>query len=452
MLLIDRLERIQEKQVLTVFRQAAKQIPFYGALLKRSRVDPNAVKSLRDFQNTVPVLDKEALFGPRRKNRHAIYAGKGLGDCQVIFPSSGYSGKFSFGMIDRGEFKRQQKFVDFALDYAFQTSKKKTLLINALSMGITIPALRVTIANTGLRSDVALSIIKTFAGEFDQIILVGETVFIKNLLEEGLKETIPWKRLKIHVVFGGESFPESFRKYLETLLGLSATMKKRTLVGSSFGFAEVGLNVLWETPLTILIRKIVHSDADFSVALLGESAPLVPLFFQHNPLRVFVEEEGGKLLFTNLTARPHLPLIRYATGDEGAIIPYGKLREALGHFRLNEYLPNLPLPVIAVKSRGRHLTVKGTKIYPDMVKDAFYSDMTIPGSITGFFRMKKAGGRLGVEVQLKKDETLTKKKRDSIRKALMRTVPVDVDVALYRYHEFPYAMEHDFERKFRYVG
>ena len=62
--------------------------------------------------------------------------------------------------------------------------------------------------------------------------------------------------------------------------------------------------------------------------------------------------------------------------------------------------------------------------------------------------MKKAGNRIGLEVQLKKGVSA---QEEIFRQALKKWREFEFDLRLYPYKEFPYAMEMDLERKFRYV-
>ncbi len=431
---INRIERVQEKRLISIFQRAARHIPFYKRFLEQSNVDVPKVTNIQKFRDSVPILDKEKLFTSHLLDVSDISLDGSLKDCQLIFPSSGYSGKISFGLVGKEGLTRRAKIIDYALDLTFDITHKKTLLINSLSMGINIPSSQTTIVNTGLRGDIALSAIRIFGKKFDQIIIVGENTFIKNLLEEGAGEGISWRDYHIHVVFGGESFPESFRTYIERILGVSTNSEQGIFIGSSFGFAEIGINVLWETFQTIEIRKKACPDEKFRMELLGDRTPPCPILFEHNPLDVYIEEFEGRLVFTSLNTNTRLPIIRYATGDEGFIIPYE-----------NKVI------LIAVKSRGEYLDLNGRKIYPDLVKDAIYSDPEMPALTTGHFRMKKNKEQLGLEIQLKKNVSPEKKMEGKFKSALSKAMDVDLDLTLYPYSKFPYAMELDFERKFKYI-
>lgn len=449
--MVNVIEKIQEKSLVSVFRDAAKNNPFYKSYLKQSNVDFHNIKNIGNFKDSVPLLNKEKLFTFHLSNINHICTNGNIKECKSIFPSSGYSGKPSFGLFGKDEYRKRKNSIDNILNRVFDTAHKKTLLINTLSMGIAIPASSVTMVNTGLRSDTALFVVKTLGNLFEQIIIVGENLFIKNLLEEGLDKGLSWQDYYIHVIFGGESFPESFREYLGRTLGITPDSKKEILVGSSFGFAEIGLNVLWETRRAIQIRKKASQDEKLRTALLERHLSLCPIFFQYDPHDVYVEELNGQLIFTSLNAKARLPIIRYATGDEGFIIPFDKLKDVLTASGLKECIPSYKIPLVAVKNRGEYIDFNGNKIYPDMIKDVIYSHVEIPRLVTGFFKMKRDGNRLTLEIQLKKNIAPAKEAEDRLKSALNKSMGLDLNLVFHPYNKYPYAMELDFERKAKYI-
>jgi len=447
MFCIPNLEKIQKKRVLAAFRHAEKSIPFYREYLKKSNTPIQNIRRFEDFKACVPILNKEKLFTPSANITNNLL-GDELKDCRLIFPSSGFSGKFSFGITTKKDLKKQRKAIDRALDYFFDVSSKKTLLINSLSMGINVLSSKVTTINTGLRSDIVLSVIKTFSKEFEQFILVGENLFIKNLLELGKDTGLSWQDYKIHIIFGGESFPESFRSYIENLTNSTS---KNTFVGSSLGFAEIGLNVLWETPSTIQIRKKASVDKSLRKALLQIDTELCPTLFQYNPMSIYVEELEGRFLFTNLDPEVRLPVIRYATGDEGSIIPFERLKKVLKQFGMAEHLPKYRLPLVAVKGRDQYIAQGNNRIYPDTIKNTIYSSPELPTLTTGSFKLSESGNNIVIEIQLKKGVTLTSGIEEKFKAALATIPNISSNLKLYPYNEFPYGMELDFERKFKYI-
>lgn len=447
----SRIESIQKHRALSIFRRAAERVPYYAQILEANRVDYKKIRTFESFTRQVPVIDKEFFFSPS-VDVSEMCLDANLSECLSVLPSSGFSGRFSFGLVGRAESHEQVKRFDTLLDFMFNVSKKRTLLVNALSMGITVPASRIMTINTGLRSDIVVTTLQRFYKEFDQFILVAENAFMKKCLEEGISRGLDWKQLSIHLIFGGEGFPESYRTYIERLIGIIPGGSKTALVGSSFGCAEIGLNVLWETPQSISIRRKADSDKKFRKALLGKDMPLCPGLFQYNPLDLYVEEKRGKLLFTNLNPTSRLPLIRYATGDEGIIIPFPGLKKILANWNMEVLLPQFALPLVVVKGRDRFLEFRGVKIFPNMVKHALYSDPDLAWNITGYFRMNKVKRRLSISIQLKRGVDKTDTLHSLIQHVVNTNLGVESDVSLFAYHDFPFAMELDYERKFHYVG
>ncbi|MBF0217298.1 MAG: hypothetical protein HQL30_09940 [Candidatus Omnitrophica bacterium] len=447
MTLAHNIQKIQEKLVIRTFCAAARTVPYYKNLLRGLAVDPTRVRDLRDFTGRAPILDKNRLFTENLHEIGRIISGNSFSACEAIFPSSGFSGKFSFGLLRKGSTKAQGKRLYKALNFVFGISSKRTLLINALSMGISMTVPKVVTVNTGLRSDIVISVLRTFGAYFDQFILIGENAFIKKTVEEGEKTGLAWPDINIHVIFGGESFPESYRTYLESFLGPRPDL----LVGASFGFAESGLNVMSETRKSVLIRRKAALDPGLISDLVGKTERVSPVFMQYYPFGMYVEAQDGMLLFTDLAGGARLPVIRYSTGDEGAIIPYDKAKAVLLDHGLSKCLPDYGLPLVALKGRAEFLTIGGERIYPDLVKDAIFSDRSLADLTTGYFRMKKKDEALSVELQLKDDApepvTLINRFKSAV-KARVRTEP---EMTLYPYGSFPYAMELDYEKKFRYI-
>jgi len=459
-----RLDKLQERKVLAAFQRAARQTPFYKKLLKRSRVSAKSIKTIADFKHSVPLLDRNSLFTERHSDISTLFPDGNLADCQSIFPGSGSSGHFSFGLIPKKGSATMGKALDTALDVAFSTSKKRTLVLNVLHMGLNVPSQNVVIVNTGLRSDTAINILKTFGQKFDQQVIVGDCVFIKKLIEDSIEQGLDWTNLSANVIFVGEGFPESFREYIEHLLSSTEPGKTRkaNLIASSFGFAEIGFNVLWETPEVIQLRKNAYKDSNFLKALLGKETPICPLFFTYNPLTVFVEEHNGQLLFTDLNKHAQLPIIRYATGDKGSVIPFHKVKKVLTDFGVKGNLSDQMFNLVALQSRSHFIEINSCRIYPDAIKDIFYFDHEMAKVITGYFKMRKVNSKLFIDFQLRKGTHLTQEISNrfitTIEKHLSACGAIshnpngsNFDISLYNYNDFPYAMELDYGRKFSYI-
>lgn len=443
---------LSRKKALHVFKMHAKIVPFYSNFLRESDTHPDKIKTIDDFVKLVPILDKEKLFSPNLHNIEEILPRYGLRDCQDILPSSGFSGNFSFGFNSRRDSKPQEKHVDMMLEYIFDVKHRKTLLINSLPMGITIPTRKVITINTGPRADIVISIIKVFSKQFDQMIIVGDNSLVKNIIEHGIEDGIRWRDHTTHLIVGGDSFPENFRSYIAHLMNADIDREQKIVIGSSFGIAEIGLNILWENVNTIGMRRAAFLDTKFRSALLGQEEEVCPMLFQYNPLRIHVEESGGRLLFTNLNTNAITPIVRYASGDLGIIIPYERVVKALDDVGLQRYRPHFHLPIVALKERLQYLNFEGRHIFPSIIKQALYSDFSLPGVTTGYFRMAESSKKLLLEIQLKQGVSVPEdiKKRFEIAvKSYVRNV--HIELKLHPYREFQYGMGVDYERKFQYI-
>jgi len=447
------LVTMSKKKAIAAFHRAAKTVPFYHSFLKNNSVSSSKIKTISDFEK-LPILNKENFFAENISTITDIARHGSLHNCASILPSSGFSGVFSFGLISKHEARNANKRIDTTLDYIFHIRKKKTLIINALSMGINIPSNLAVTINIGPRQDIALSTVRIFSKEFQQTIIVGDNSWIKNLLEAGINQGINWNSIGLRIIIGGESFPESFRSYLAQITNISLDSKTRqVLIGTSFGIAEIGLNVLFETQETIALRRKLTADTNLMPPLFGEQTILCPMLFQYNPMNYYIEELDGQLLFTVLSQETMMPLIRYASGDIGQIIPYESLKKYLFKLNLKEYIPSLPLPIIALKGRKQILDFTGITVSPDTIKHIIYTSKCIQPLITGYFRMAKLNNKLQIEFQLKEDKNLPRDCETKFLNELVEflSLPVETELIFYPYRKFPYALELDYERKFKYA-
>jgi phenylacetate-CoA ligase len=453
-----KVQAISEKRALRAF-VAASHAPAYRQYLRECGVEVSSIRSIDDFKARIPVVDKDKTFKLYALEIEKLCLAHQIKDPQLIVSSSGHSGYFSYGLSTRRELKKAQEDIDFMLDHFFGVSSKTTLLVNALPMGVKIQSSSVTIADTSVRSDIAIGVIKTFAPCFEQIILVGENSFVKKILEDGLREGIVWKNLRIHFILGEEILPENMRTYFARILNVNPDDEKNTtLIGSSFGVAEFGLNLFYETRELIRLRRLLQRDKKLKGALIGRDADNLPALLHYNPWRIYVEElpkaSGGcaDLVLTNLREKTNIPLVRYNIKDEGMIIDFARLKDVLDTFNAKEYLPRVRLPIVAVWGRDKIACDDKTSVRPEFIKEILYEDASVAAEITGYFRLSvsKAGG-LKVEIQTAPTTHISQLLEDKIRNLLTERLPAASEIVLYPYRDFPYGMELNYERKFQYI-
>lgn len=437
-----------EKKLIPAFHYVAANVPAYKCLLKEKNVDVSKIKDIKSFKELVPLLNKEIFCSRGIKD---LCLDGALKDAKVFSTSSGFSGTFSFAISAKRELKSIKSACDFLLDYNFDTGRKKTLVVNCLAMGVKVYT-DLPLAETSVRPDSILALINKFEHEFEQFILIGNPFFLKEVLEEGLKRGIDWKTKNINLVMGEDWFPESFRSYLGSLLGIEFSQSDKRMVGSSMGICELGLSLFQESRHTIDIRRLAAKDEKLRTALFGEDFKTCPLLFHYNPFQIFLEEIDGGLVFSMLNKDAVIPLIRYHSGDRGKIITCQMLKEVFAEFNYQGYLPEIHLPLVAVSGRkDKFIPLGGKKIFPEEIKEALYSDFTVAGLTTGYFHISQDNGRLKLEIQLKEGINPCEEINGKFRDALIKYISEDFILSLYPYREFPYGVGLIYEQKFKYL-
>lgn len=453
----SRLAAISEDKALKAFHKAAAHVPAYSQFLKKNNVPVDKIRTITDFKARVPIIDKSATFKTHAAAiKNLCFYGR-MKNVRAIIPSSGHSGCFSYGLVTSQEMKRSREGIDFMFDCMFEAGEKTTLLINTLPMGIKVASELVTVVDTSVRADTAINLIKTFASSYSQIIIIGENAFVKKILEDGARDGVNWRELKVHLVVGEELLSENLRTYLAGLLGVDIDdPKERRLIGSSFGVAEFGLNLFYETRELIGLRRLLQRDPKFKMTLINRDVENLPGLFYYNPVRIFVEEtptsDGlSQIVLTNLETETNVPLVRYNIKDEGMTISYAHLKRSLESFGYDHYMPRIRLPIVAVWGRDKIRTDEGIVVRAEFIKDLLYKDEDVAGFITGNFRLSNSKAGLKIEVQSSKNGTLDPAIEQKIKTSLAAAVPGRTEIILYPYRDFPYGMELNYERKFQYI-
>lgn len=434
------------------FRRAAERVPAYQTLLREARISPGEINTREDFHR-LPILEKGNTF--QRFGIEQLCLDGELGKLGSVLTSSGHSGLFAFGLTESDALGDTIQWIDDSLDALFQVKTKKTLLINCLPMGVKVPTQACTLAETSVRPDMAVGLVKAFGRHFEQVILVGEAAFTKHLLELGLKGGLDWLKHTVHVIVGEEPLAENARKYLESLLGADVREPQEGMVVSSMGVAELGLNLFSEAPpagqLTLL-RRVLHENPGLRREILG-AKDWVPSLFTYDPRRIFVEFDAeGRLLLTTLDPRVRVPLVRYATGDRGHFLRVPSAQHpALQSAGISTELLGW-LPVVAIEGRGDHALAGSDPVYPEAVKEGIYHDAALAGLTTANFRLVSGREKVRVRIQLSPEILPTPEMEKQFLVAIRGYVSAPIEVSCETYGAFGSGMTLDYERKFQYLG
>jgi len=443
----ERLEHWGEKAIVRAFRNAANRVPYYRDLLRQVGINPSSIKSIKEW-GELPLLDK-SIF--QKAEIADLTIGGSLSNIKGILTSSGFSGKFSFGVNSKKNWQNTARMIDLVLDYALKIGSRKTLAINCLPMGVKMFTNEMVLAEVSVREDMALALIENFHKFFEQIIIVGEAFFLKSLVEEGVRSGLDWKSLNVSLIVGEDSFPESYRTYMQALLGISHdTYPMRRLIGSSLGVAEVDLCLFHETADTIRIRRFADTNLDFRRTLFGDELTAVPMLFQFYPQRTFIERDLGNhfspTILTTTTFSPgDIPLIRYQTGDTSLVIPYKKTEKILRSFGKEDLVPQLKLPLIAVKSR--HASTPGLTALADEVRDRIFRDPEIARRVTGYFKIRDNAEEKRIDLQLTKDVSTP----ENVAILKKRFIITGISINPIAYYDFHDALILNYNKKFHHT-
>ncbi|NPU86577.1 MAG: hypothetical protein HPY65_19050 [Syntrophaceae bacterium] len=437
----------QEKYLLKVFHKYASATPAYTKLLKEKGIDPSSITSVDAFKKLVPIIDKFETFIKYEDRISNLCVDGNYDDVVAILSSSGYSGRFSYGLISKEEDKSGRNILDLYLDQRFQISKRRTLLINCLPMGVKVPSERTAVGDISVRPDMAVALVRSFGKDFDQIIMVGENTFMKHTLEYGIEKGINWPDLNVRIIVGEESFPETYRTYIASLIGKDIDHTDEVIIGSSMGISEIGLSVFQESIDTIKIRRKMDAQPELRRKYFGD-VKFTPMLFNYIPMVVYVEEHKNEkddfpeFVFTPLSLKRKLPLIRYNSHDKGThVYPGDDLKK---NIKSN-------LPMVAIFGRGDHIVVEGTRIYVEGVKEMIYGDIAFASKVTGNFLLPPGTHPqkpVPLRIQMKQGVTASPQLKSDAEALIGNHYGDLLRVELADYKEMPI----DFERKIAYLG
>ena len=450
----DLLARSQ-RDVLKAFRRAARQVPAYKRLLAESGVDPDEIATLEQFQQRVPLVDKQTLFPDN--DLADLCVGGNLDDVALFHTSSGRSGVFSYGVATRRDMRRAALGIEYLLDRNFDIFGRKTLLINCNAMGVKVPTRTLALAETSVRADTVLALVRKLSGQFDQFILNGESPFLKKVIEDGIEDGINWKDMLVNVVTGGEFLAENYRGYLAYLLGIDVDRPDTGMIGFNMGLSELSLSIFCESAETIRIRRAAMQDSQLRYDLFGEGTEACPQLMQYHPSQTYIEsidDPAGspQLVVSMLDRRLKIPVIRYNTGDTVETMTYGQLQAILARHECQSLVPALHLPVGIIWGCRRPADRDKRQPITQMeVKEALYSDFDVAGQLTANFRIETHDDKTTILIQGKDNATAPASLAPRLAENLRIYTDAEFDLRVLPYREFPYGLDHNYEKKNVYV-
>ncbi|MFH1053071.1 MAG: hypothetical protein V1740_01510 [Candidatus Woesearchaeota archaeon] len=434
------LEDIGKRKAMIIFKKACKEIPFYNKFLKKNKCNPDSIKKFNDFLEKVPITSKFNYIKKAKKMKDLCY-NRDISNIDILFESSGHSGKPTIWPRSREEEKEEKVFTTVGLDLLFETYRYNTLFINTFALGSWITGVEIariadghsTLINPGPDIDDTIDSLKKFKDTFDQFIIAGYPPFVKNLLEEGKRRKIQWKKYKISLILGGEPMPEEMRDYLYDLIGKKIEYKnKRGYIYSGFGASDVGIAGINEEYESVLIRRLARSNKGLKKDIFGDIDG-IPLLFQYDPAQYYLQtNEENEILFTIVDINAAMPLIKYNLQDIGGIVAYKEMKNILIKNKIDLKL-RVPFPFVFIRGRSDGtVNFYGSLIFPTKVEAILLENKHLRDKTTGNFHLrieydKKHNSYLFIDIQLKEKVNIPKNKYNlfstAIRKGLFDRIP-----------------------------
>ncbi|MGZ4894576.1 MAG: hypothetical protein ACXVIS_10005 [Halobacteriota archaeon] len=370
---------MNERLALASFHETAEKVPAYRDFLSEHGLgDHKQVKTIADFKEIVPVMDKASYIKRYPLDQRSI---EKIHKTAAFVTSGGTTTEPTLVNLQQNE--SDIKDLESLLYYIFKDYlSQRVLFINSFAQGTWSGAVilnsvfggmaqdpknKFSVATPGLNAELVVSLIDTVGKFYDVIILAGYPSFLRLLYYEGIKRGLNWNAHKVVLFSGGEPmvkfkhfFKESFNINPYTdLFNLYATTEAGPIGGS--------------TPLTWLVEELYEQNPTH-FDLNGGAAS----FFQTVPILSYLEELDGELLITRDSKSTIMPLIRYQLSDAVKLYKYKEMESIWrSHFNVDPTVmlkergfsgAILKWPFLAVRGRSdQAVTVLGTQIYPDQL-------------------------------------------------------------------------------------
>jgi len=410
-----------EKRVLELFKLMSKRVPAYKDFLKKEKIKPELVKTIKDFKN-IPLIDKENYL--RKYPLESLcWDGKLKEKSFIICASSGSTGEPFYFPHEEEQDLQYSIVAELYLRTNFEIQKKSTLYIVGFMLGawiggvFTYSAVRlltkkgnykISIITPGTDKMGIINAVKKLGNKFDQVIIGSYAPFLKDVLDDGKRLGVNWKRYNLGFVFSAEGFSEGLRDYVLKTVG-AKNIYTATL--NHYGTVDLG-TMSYETPISILLRRKAIQDKVIYESLFKETVKL-PTLTQYIPELFYFEEIDRTVVCSAFSG---IPLVRYNLKDYGGVISFQEVSEIFkengvdiikesSKVGIDKTLWNLPF-VYVFERKDFSVKFYLCDVYPEIVRKALLVS-ELERFVTGKFVMRikfnrKQNQYLEINIELKK--------------------------------------------------
>lgn len=365
-------------RLLELFERTQASVPAYSAFLTAHGVDPAQIRTLADFRQ-LPLTTK-SNYHHRYPLAERCRAGD-LSSSDMIAASSGSTGEPTFWpRFFTDELDVAARFEQVFRD-SFMADGRRTLAVVCFPLGTWVGGMftasccrhlatkgyPLTVVTPGNQKAEIFRVVRALAPMFEQTVLLGYPPFLKDVIDAGIAEGVPWHSYALKLVLAGEVFSEEWRTLVAERAGIQNPISD---FASLYGTADGGV-LGNETPLSVCIRRFLAERSDVAQALFGEAR--LPTLVQYDPWQRYFEQHERTLVFSGDGGVPHL---RYHISDSGGVMAYPAMIERLREFGFDAEQEARKagvtrlhrLPFVYVFGRS-HFAVSyyGANVFPDTV-------------------------------------------------------------------------------------
>lgn len=389
-----------QTRAMHLFHAMSARVPAYKDFLKEHNFSPNSVQSYDDFYK-IPPIDKDNYL--RKYSKEMLcWDGEFAHGQWVISTTSGSTGQPYYFPREHSQDWQYAISAELYLRNNFNIQKKSTLYIVAFPMGawigglFTYEALKIVAENggydlsiitPGIHKQEVINAVKQLGKSFDQVIIGAYAPFLKDILDDGIRDGVKWEEYNLGFVFSAEAFTETFRDYVFKTTGIKDEYRS-TL--NHYGTVDLG-TMAHETPESILIRRQLARDNRLDVIFPEKTRQAT--FAQFNPELFNFESQDNNLF---CTAYSGIPLVRYDLKDYGGVITRREVHERLAaegldvnigikQAKIQESTWNLPF-VYVYERNDFSVSYFAFQIYPEMIRRAL-QQTSYDKVLTGKFSM-----------------------------------------------------------------
>jgi phenylacetate-CoA ligase len=390
-----------ENRALQLFRLMSQRVPAYKDFLNKNKLNPKNIKTIKDFKK-IPAINKDNYL--RKYPLESLcWDGKLKEKSWTICSTSGSSGEPYYFPHDVYQDLQYSIVAELYLRTNFHIQKKSTLYIIGFIMGtwlggvFTYSAVQmltksddynISVITPGTNKMGIINAVKKLGDKYDQIIIGSYAPFLKDVLDDGARLGLNWRKYNLGFIFSAEGFSEGLRDYI---LKVSGSNNIYTDTLNHYGTVDLG-TMSYETPISILARRRALGNKKLYKELFSETVKL-PTFTQYIPELFYFEEVDKTVICSAFSG---LPLVRYSLKDYGGIHNFDETEELFKKYNIdiineakNNGISNTVwnLPFVYVFER-KDFMVKFylCDIYPETIKKALQNS-AIEKYVTGKFTM-----------------------------------------------------------------